>query len=257
MATTRTTEVSRRMEVPAPVGPAWWRPALQLPGVAILALGFVLGYFVQNGRPTASFDLAVLRWFEHVRLGWMVTLGRWIEFWDGPTATPWLLLLAGIVIIVRGHRTLGVLTILFVALAWLPGHIAKTLFPRDRPPKSVAPEWVVTGANSFPSGHTGFITSVMIVGLFVLGALGHRRGWWAALVTVLIVVVACSRMLVGVHYPTDVVGGGLLALGAALIMWPIFAGLLYTVPSHVHWLRDTREPAVNRAAAPVRELPEG
>ena len=49
----------------------------------------------------------------------------------------------------------------------------------------------------------------------------------------------------------------LLALGAALIMWPIFAGLLYTVPSHVHWLRDTREPAVNRAAAPVRELPEG
>jgi undecaprenyl-diphosphatase len=244
------------MEVPRPVGPPWWRPGMQVTGVVILALGFVIGYFVQNGRPTPAFDLTVLRWFEHVRVGWMVTLGRWIEFWDGPTATPWLLLLVGILIIVRGHRTLGLITILFVALAWFPGHVAKSMFPRDRPPKSVSPEWIVSGANSFPSGHTGFITSVLVVGLFVLTALGHRRRWWGVLFFVLLVLVACSRMLVGVHYPTDVVGGSLLALGAGLIMWPIFAGLLYTVPSHVHWLRDTREPAVNRGAAPVRELSE-
>ena len=256
MDTTRSREVAPRLERPEPVGPAWWRPAMQLPGLVILALGFVLGDLVQNGRPTASFDLATLQWFEHVRVGWEVTLGRWIEFWDGPTATPWLLLVFGIFIIVRGHRTLGLITIFFVALAWLPGHIAKTLFPRDRPPKSVAPEWVVTGANSFPSGHTGFITSVLMVGMFVLTALGHRRRWWGVLFFVLLVVVACSRMLVGVHYPTDVTGGAVLSLGTGLILWPIFAGLLYTVPSKVPWLRDTREPAVNRAAAPVRELPE-
>ena len=248
MEITRTTEIVPAGEVPRPVGPAWWRPGMQLSGVVILALGFVLGHFVQNGRPTPAFDLAALRWFEHDRSDWMVTLGRWIEFWDGPQATPWLLLLAGILIIVRGHRMLGLSTILFVALAWYPGHVAKSMFPRDRPPESVSPEWIVKGANSFPSGHTGFITAILVVGLFVLGALGHRRRWWAALFTVLLVVVACSRMLVGVHYPTDVVGGSLLAFGAGLILWPIFAGLLYTVPAHAHWLRDTREPRVNRPA---------
>ena len=236
-----------------PVGPAWWRPVIQLSGLVILAVGFVLGSQVHNGRPTPAFDLATLRWFEHVRTGWMVTLGRWIEFIDGPTATPWLLLLAGILIVVRGHRMLGVCVVFLVALAWLPGHVAKTLFPRDRPPASVSPEWVIRGANSFPSGHTGFITSVFIAGLFALGALGHRRGWWAALVGVLVVVVGCSRMLVGVHYPTDVIGGAVLALGAALVLWPIFAGLLYAVPERVHWLRDTRalpEAADARALTP-------
>ncbi len=223
-----------------PVGPLWWRPVMQLPGALVLALAFILGAQVRNGRQTPGFDLATLRWFEQVRTPWMVTLGRWIEFVDGPTATPWLLVLAGVLIVVRGHRMLGVCVVLLVAFAWYPGHVAKSVFPRDRPPASVSPALVVTGANSFPSGHTGFITSVFVAGLFALAALGRRRGWWGVVVGLVVVLVGCSRMLVGVHYPTDVVGGAMLAVGAGLVLWPIFAGLLYTVPPRLTWLRDTR-----------------
>jgi undecaprenyl-diphosphatase len=42
---------------------------------------------------------------------------------------------------------------------------------------------------------------------------------WAALLTVEACLVAYSRMYVGVHYPSDIVGGVLLGVGCALIIY--------------------------------------
>lgn len=84
----------------------------------------------------------------------------------------------------------------------------------------------VTGTNSYPSGHTGFITAVTIAGCFLLVATGHRFRLWLPIGLLLVCLVGFSRMLLAVHYPTDVLGGFLLARGFSLVLWPVLTGLL-------------------------------
>lgn len=69
--------------------------------------------------------------------------------------------------------------------------------------------------NAFPSGHAVFggVTAMTV---------GWRRSWvWKLPLWLFALLVAWSRVYVGVHYPVDVAGG--LALGA-LIGWLIWLG---------------------------------
>lgn len=84
---------------------------------------------------------------------------------------------------------------------------------RERPSNfdSAMPMEPVFGHSSFPSGHT--TTSFAIATVLLLVLWGSRTAWvgWSALLWASLV--ALSRIYVGVHFPSDVVGGA--ALGAA------------------------------------------
>jgi undecaprenyl-diphosphatase len=225
-------------------GRLWWRPALQVPGLILWAAAMLLGWTVQNPRPPLAFDDGILVALIPTRSGFLVQASRLIEFWDGPQATPYLILVAGLLLFLRGHRTLAVIAVLMTSFSWLPGHIAKTVFPRDRPGAVTKPVWEVLGANSFPSGHTGLVIAATITAMFVLTALGHRRGRIVAAVVggVWMVVVGLSRLEVAVHFPTDVIGGIGLDGGVALMLWPIAAGLNRVLPRRFPVLADRRAP---------------
>ena len=69
-------------------------------------------------------------------------------------------------------------------------------------------------AASFPSGHA------TIAFALAFGMMIHNRRWgWVF--TVLALYVGISRIIVGVHYPADVVGGIIVAAVAAAITAPI------------------------------------
>lgn len=102
-----------------------------------------------------------------------------------------------------------------VVAGWVLSGLLKITFHRPRP----APPHPVTHLSSwsFPSGHAVGMTLACAVVLLTwwprLGILARRA---AAVVSVVLVAVTClDRVLLGVHFPTDVVAGAALGLGVA------------------------------------------
>lgn len=112
-----------------------------------------------------------------------------------------------------GRRQLATDVLAAGTLAWLVAQGSKTGVRRERPYEADGVHRLIrppTGS-SFPSGHAA-------VGMAVLTVIGDRSPIRAAAPCLRAVgaYVALSRVYLGVHYPTDVIGGaGLgLALGA-------------------------------------------
>ena len=74
---------------------------------------------------------------------------------------------------------------------------------------------------SFPSEHTTQAAAIYLtIAILLSKGLNHRwREWLMALAVVIALGVACSRVYLGVHYPTDVAAGLLLGWGWALLVF--------------------------------------
>ncbi|MCF8564306.1 undecaprenyl-diphosphatase [Alicyclobacillus tolerans] len=79
---------------------------------------------------------------------------------------------------------------------------------------------------SFPSDHASGSFG------FAAGSWGHNTKWISHTFTVIAVIVMFARVYVGVHYPTDVIGGMIIGIVAGKVMWK-FQRLLFPLTSFV------------------------
>ncbi|MDP3535199.1 MAG: bifunctional DedA family/phosphatase PAP2 family protein [Halomonas sp.] len=88
--------------------------------------------------------------------------------------------------------------------------LGKAIFGRERP---FTPDHL-TGSLAYPSAHTS--TSVVVIGLaaaFLVAGLPRKRHFWVYwLAIVLATPMALSRLVIGVHWLSDLIGGALLGL---------------------------------------------
>ena len=103
--------------------------------------------------------------------------------------------------------------------------LLKELVGRQRP--QFAEGGARYGSFSFPSGHaSGVVTlvTVLLVLTWPLLTPAARRGWLVA-GTALVLLVGCTRMWLGVHFLSDVLGGWALGLGWTLLVALLFGAL--------------------------------
>lgn len=115
---------------------------------------------------------------------------------------------------------------MYLLVCWLIEYVVenglKHVIGRPRP--VVPAEFVHATTGSYPSGHATAITVLAVSVAVVLVGLVDRRWWrWLVMVgaAVVIVAVAVSRVLLGVHYPADVVGAMLLGTLLAVVLVPV------------------------------------
>jgi undecaprenyl-diphosphatase len=133
----------------------------------------------------------------------------------------------------RGRFAIGLLVVILVGRALTEAQ--KYWIARARP--EVEPHLVVVKTSSFPSGHSA---SSMIFYLVLALALAGRTRWRqaaAAGALLIALLTGLSRVMLGVHWPSDVIGGWSFGLLWVLLTLPtaerLFGGDSRTLPKRL------------------------
>ena len=182
--------------------------------IAVLAVGIGLLFaMVQTHTGLAKWDLSFARWGAENATDTSTRVMRDISLLGGTVGVLVIAAVAGVIeYIRRPNRAIPALLLLTVLGQFAISNLVKVLVSRDRPAISQ-----LTGfsGSSFPSGHAAAAAATFAVIALLMGR-GRRRGVRNAIAGAAVgvaVLVAGSRVMLGVHWFTDVLAG--MALGWA------------------------------------------
>ena len=143
-----------------------------------------------------------------------------------PVIVTWVALLLGIFLYKKWWSE-AILLAGNLALTGILVALLKNVYQRPRP---TIQHLVEEGGFSFPSGHA--LASTLVVGALVIIVSQrvknrHLRHLLQVLLMVFILTIMTSRVYLGVHYPTDVLGSLFLGLGMLHIEFPYYDKLRF------------------------------
>ena len=184
-------------------------PWLLAAGLALLWLGAMA-----SGGPSASWDGSALQALHRderdavAGLAWTITwLGDWIVL------VPLALAGAGL-LAWRGYWRRAAALLAATLLVRVLVALQKQWLARPRPDVE---HWMVEHSHSFPSAHAAN-SAVTFLALAILLS-GSRPALVAAIVCA--AMVGTSRVVLGVHWPSDVIAGWAFGALAAVPLWPL------------------------------------
>jgi undecaprenyl-diphosphatase len=173
---------------------------------------------------TGGIDRSGLLWFRtgadfHARGGSYVTEAiRDVTALGGVLLSTLATIGAVVALLFLRLRREAVLFAATVILGWMVNNTMKALVGRDRP--NLVPHLTDASGMSFPSGHS-FASAMIYIGMaLAFASLSRRHSVRYTLIAaamVLSALIAWSRVLLGVHYPSDVLAGWMGGAGWAFL----------------------------------------
>ena len=199
---------------PGPTARRWLGPA-----ALVVSVLFAIDTYLVVANRVLPFDVPIARFIQQLDWGPVVYPMELIN----ASAGVWQVLLGAIAVVALFmlERRTGWL-MLIGSLSSVFDNLIKLVISRQRPPADLVHILSPTTGFSYPSGHAVFFTwlSFMVaVSLAPKIRPRFRPILWA--VAAIVIVLTCfARVWAGAHWPSDVVGGVLLAIGwSAFVLW--------------------------------------
>jgi undecaprenyl-diphosphatase len=126
--------------------------------------------------------------------------------------------LGALILVLRKQHWPAIVLVVGPLLGKAITELQKYEFNRMRP--AADPHLVVVHSLSFPSGHSANAMMTYVALVLFLVPKGRRRIWLAAAIA-LAILVGLSRVVLGVHWPSDVIAGWSYGLVWALLLYAI------------------------------------
>ena len=176
---------------------------------------------------TDRFDLRVLQSLRHegeperaIGPHWLPEAAVDVTAMGGTTVIMLITIaVAGFLLMRKLYHTMWLVLISIIGGTLLMSGL-KHLFGRDRPAEALRLD--VVNSASFPSGHSLLSAVAYLTLAALLTRLVDRtrlKAYILAVAIVAVLLIGLTRVYLGVHYPTDVLGGWTLGFAWALLCW--------------------------------------
>jgi undecaprenyl-diphosphatase len=195
-----------------------WCLSLAVGFGALLLVAYLASAFLEKipaAKTAALIDVPIVRYVAEHRVDWLTASMRMITDVGGDVSLLIVVLAAGVILRRQTSSWRPLLALLAIAVGAIElERLIKLIVARPRPPAG----WRVFHEKgwSFPSGHATHSAAVYGSVAYLathIRALGRRARvaiWVTAIGACLLIGV--SRVYLGAHWPTDVVGGWMLAI---------------------------------------------
>jgi membrane-associated phospholipid phosphatase len=205
-------------------GRSWW---LLPVSVLLFAVALTIGLLAKlhgSPGPDLAWDESLVPGRTTAQTGVSLTLDSLFS----PVGNLIILLLGCLVLVFVFRRPLTALAFgSLVSVGWLSAEIGKLTITRLRPPAEATHALIVEAGNdSYPSGHTAFAVSLAWAVVLVLARTRTQRLISAIGGAMLAAAVGFSRLYLGVHYPSDVIGSLLISTAGVLLWLPLWNNLI-------------------------------
>ncbi len=169
------------------------------------------------------FDVAIIHFIQSFQADWLTSIMRVIS--DIGSIYGYLFIVpivAGYLYFRTPYHFEGIFSIL-INVGFIFDPLIKYMVGRERPPDSIVSVLVQETSASFPSGHalSATIFYGFLLYLITLLPVRHKRVGVFILVST-ILLIGISRVYLGVHWPTDVLGGYVIG-----VIWLTFGIYVY------------------------------
>ncbi len=184
-------------------------------GLVLMVLAIALGVLaaLKAGFPVERAIMKAVALREHATPHIAISLVQWVS-WFGEPAQRSLAMVAFAGLLYWRKRPRAALVMAVAPpVAGATSSLLKEAFGRARP--DLVPHLDTVTSLSFPSGHATNVMAIYLLAALLLAR--ARRPLWIGLALLLAAAIGTSRLLLGVHWPSDVLGGWLWGAGFALI----------------------------------------